>query len=107
MRSVVLPQAREFFDSSLPILFWVKGGLYGRFRREIVGRGFALFGAAQFNLFVNIGRKAGRDARGFFKGAQFFLRAAFKMLYHFLLHFGGKVSRYEMPGLNVCQRWNR
>jgi len=40
-------------------------GTFGCLWREIVRRGFALLGAAQFNLPVDVGRKAGRDARRF------------------------------------------
>jgi hypothetical protein len=43
-------------NPGLSAAFW-------RLRGEIVRRGFALFGATEFNLPVNVGRKPGGDDR--------------------------------------------
>jgi len=88
----------NFFDSSLPILFWVKGGYTVVSGREIVGRGFALFGAAQFNLVCEYRAQGRSGCPRFLQGCAVLPARRLQMLYHFLLHFGGKVSRYEMPG---------
>lgn len=62
---------------------------FRRLRGEIVGRGFALLGAAQFNLPVNVRGKAGWDARRFLNAALFLRLFALKMFDGFGLHLGG------------------
>lgn len=85
------PTSLDIGIKNLCAAFW-------RLRREIIRRGFALFGSPQFNLPVNVGRKAGRDARRFLNAALFLRLLALKMFDGFGLHFGGNqaVERVEV-----------